>query len=233
METTQHTIHSSAVERPELERKDPVRTTHRLLAGSYSIESVAGAGVVTLAILALANVLPVWLTGIAVIVAGGAFLVEGAGLGARARQIRRSLHAQDAHMAAFTGGVSVQLLAGVTGVTLGILALVGIATDPLLAIAAIVFGGALLLGTSATHELSRFEGQRSRLASAVRETIHASNGAHVMVGAAVIALGILDLIGVGPNLVLVTIALLSVGALFFVTGAAIGAAEASEAAEPG
>lgn len=212
-------------------RHDDIQTTRKVMAGTYSVEALAGAAVVTLTILALVDVLPVYLTAIAVIVAGGAFLVEGAGLGARAKQIRRSLQAKGVNTGGLIGGVSVQLLAGVAGVALGVLALIGMSPNLLLAISAIVFGSALLLGPSATREVSRLEQEHPYEASVAHESLRASNGARAMVGAGAIALGILALIGVGPVVTLIVIAILAVGAILFLSGIAIGAGEASAARE--
>ena len=124
----------------------------------------------------------------------------------------------------FGGGVSIQLLAGVAGVTLGILAIVGIAAPILLlGSAIIVYGVALLLGTLATYGTARVEAGRGEEGRLTDQTIQASNGARALVGIASIAFGVLAVIGVGPAFVLSQIGILAIGAILLLSGSAIGA----------
>lgn len=226
MQTTTTETGPRAGARPltDVERR---KTPRKATFATYGIEALVGAGVVVLAIVALARVLPDWLTGIAAILAGAAFLIEGAGLGSRARHARRSLGAEGVDTAGLAGATSTQILAGATGVTLGILALTGVAPTILLAISAIVFGAALLLGSSAAPEVIRLEASHPYEASVARETIQASNGARILIGAGAATLGILSLLGVGPVFTLVVVAFLGVGVILFLSGLAIGAGEAT------
>jgi hypothetical protein len=220
METTQQTttIEAGSAGSGRSERASVERT----LAGSYGIAAIAGLAVLIMAILALVNIVPVRLTAAAVIAGGLAFLVEGAGIAARARQIQHRTAGAGGETSALGGGVSVQLLAGVAGVTLGILALVGIEPITMLASSLIVFGAALLLGTLAVRETGDLAATRSEEGGLTQRTIQTSNGARVFVGLGALALGVLTVIGVGPTLVLTQIGLLAVGAILLLSGSVLG-----------
>jgi hypothetical protein len=223
METTQQTTVQSGYPGGGSERRAAVEKT---LAGSYGIAAVAGLAVLVLAILALVGIIPIALTGGAVIAGGLAFLIEGAGLAARARQLLRAGEGTEVDPSAIGGGVSIQLLAGLAGVTLGILALLGIEPILLLGSAVIVFGIALLIGTLAIREtagIAGIGGGRAEQSQMLHQTIQTSNGARVFVGVASLALGVLTVIGIGPALVLTQIGLLAVGVILLLSGSAMGA----------
>jgi hypothetical protein len=217
METTRQTTYESRYPTGGTSER---RTTQRTLAGSFGVAAVAGLAVLIFAILALVNIIPLALTAGAVIAGGVAFLVEGAGVAARAKQMQRH---EDVETSALGGGVSIQLLAGIAGVTLGILALIGINPVLLLGSAAIVFGVALLLGTLATRETASAETARGHGGIEMDQTIQTSNGARVFVGIGSLVLGVLAVIGIGPALVLTQIGLLAVGAILLLSGSAISA----------
>jgi hypothetical protein len=222
MQTTQQTTRAYSTDTlgERSERHEGTKT----LIGTYGVAALAGLAVLILSILALVGISPLWLTSIAVIAAGVAFLVEGAGIAARARQMQRSIGGSQMETSFVGGGISIQLLAGAAGITLGILALVGIAA-PILLIgsAVIVYGVALLLGTLGTYGTSRMHAGGGHEGELTVQTIQASSGARVLVGIASVALGVLAVIGVGPALVLSQIAILTVGAILLLSGSAIGA----------
>ncbi len=125
-------------------------------------EAVAGAGALVLAILGLAGVFPTILASIAVIAAGAGFLFQGAAVAARHQRLAAEAGGGEAEIEA---GMGAEMLGGIAGITLGILALVGVATMPLLAISIIVFGATSLFGSPAIYRASRAEpeGHRARL----------------------------------------------------------------------
>ena len=104
------------------------------------------------------------------------------------------------------------------GIVLGILVLADVMPAVLLAVTAIVFGGALLLGGAAQPELANLAAPPRR--PTVQDAVEASGGIMVLVGVAAAVLGILSLLGVGPALTLALIAMLCIGgALLFAGGA--------------
>lgn len=170
-----------------------------------TIETITSAGAAVLAILALAGVITPWLTAIAVIAAGAAVLFE-------ASAVSRRAHAQGVEKAA---GVGADTLAGVTGIVLGILSIIGLLPLILGPIAAIVLGGGLLLSARAPgvgHE-ERYGEERHFFSGA--------SSVHVLVGAGAIVLGILGVIGLAPG-TLTAVAMLAIGAGLLLTETSFG-----------
>ncbi len=101
-----------------LEQRKPVE---EVVGGSIA-EGVGGAGAIVLAILGLIGILPATLASIAVIAIGLALLVGG---GAVAAQYSRLLTKAEPGSGAqlIGGGMTMEALCGLTGVVLGILAL--------------------------------------------------------------------------------------------------------------
>src|SRR5690348_7314916 len=106
---------------------------------NYSLgETSGGIALIVLAILALAKIDPMLLNAIAVIVAGIALLVEDRSMRARQAGLMSYTAAYSPETAAISGGVSAGTLAGITGIVLGILAILGIAAVVLTSVALIV-----------------------------------------------------------------------------------------------
>jgi hypothetical protein len=195
--------------------------TLRTLAGGSIVEAVGGAAALVLAILGLATVMPQTLAAVATIAIGVALFTEGAAIAARyARLVARS-ETSRAGAAELGGGTSAEFVAGGAGIVLGLLALLGVAPASLTAVAAIVYGGALLLGSGATRRLGAFAGGQHELET-TREVVQAASGAQVLVGLGSAVLGIVALVGIAPE-TLALVALLSVGAAIVLNGTAITA----------
>jgi hypothetical protein len=177
--------------------------TVRVAAGGSTVEALAGIVAVILSILGLVGVQPGHMFSIAVIAVGVALLSEGAALAARCCD-----HPMGMDMnAAFLGGMA--------GVVLGVLSLLEVQSLILAAAAVLVFGGALLLSVGSLSPLARKVGTEEPH-TAYEATMGAA-GAKVLVGVAVIVLGILALMGVhGPTMVLV--ALLILGSALMLCG---------------
>jgi hypothetical protein len=180
------------------------------LAGAAGMMALGGAATATLAIIALAGVAPLLLLEIACIVAGVSLVMGamGAGLGTR----------RASGGAAKIGGASAsfELVGGLAGVVLGILAIIGLAPVLLCEIAALALGGALLLSSILPARPGLF-GIHEAWAEHVGEGAAAVQG---LAGLGAVVLAILSLVGIlGPALTLV--ALLCVGAGLLLTGAAL------------
>lgn len=188
------------------------------LEGGAALEAVAAVGAIVLAILGLADVLPRYLAPIGTIVLGGAFLAEGGVNAARCSRVAgESLTSPDA-----LGGLTSEVLAGIAGIVLGVLALIGIAPTLLLPIAVIAFGAALVMGGAITSRVSTsyqgaVPGERFG-----RTALLGASGAEVLAGIGACVLGILALIGLSP-MTLVLVALLTLGGALFLNGTAVGA----------
>jgi hypothetical protein len=193
---------------------------HELEGGSFA-ETIAGAGAVTLAILAIIGVLPVVLGAIATMAVGVGLFMSGGSIATRSSQLEggpRGVHARRQIMA----GLGMEALAGLSGAVLGLLALLGISSLTLMGVAAIVLGGALLMASAAT---ARLESDLYRSApgephQTSHEAVNLATGSDFLVGVGAIVLGILSLTGWAP-LTLALVAMLGVGAAGMLNGSAL------------
>jgi hypothetical protein len=201
---------------------DRERTAEYLATGSI-VEAIGGGAAVVLSILALANVMPTYLASIAAIALGVAMLFEG---GAIASRYSKLLYEAAPDMSHLGSGMSAEVIGGVCGIVLGVLALIGLATVELLSIAAIVFGAAALFSSGATSRLNsltvaRHYGTERWTQQVATELVWAATGIGVLAGLAAIVLGILALIGTYP-LTLSLVAFLAIGSCVLLSGASLG-----------
>jgi hypothetical protein len=196
--------------------------TLRTLEGGSIVEAVGGSAALVLAILGLATVLPKTLAAVATIAIGVALLAEGAAIAGRYARIVAKSEMGRVGATELGGGTSAEFVAGGAGIVLGLLSLLNVAPIPLTAVAAIVFGGALLLGSGATSRLNAAVAGREHPVDATREVVQAASGAQVLVGLSSAVLGIIALVGIAPE-TLVLVALLSVGATIVLSGTALTA----------
>lgn len=185
-------------------------------------EGAAGIAVIVLAILALASISPGVLTPIAAIVIGVGLLIEAANTGIEySRVSARGMQSGAVQTAQLGADVSVELIAGVVGIVLGVLALIGAGTDMhLLPAALIVFGAAMLLAGFSATSISSVSGVDSAAGGviAVQSELAPARGLQVLAGVASIVLGILAFVLTGgPTLLMV--GFLVVGATLLATSA--------------
>jgi hypothetical protein len=188
------------------------------MAGGSVAEALGGVGTIVLAILALLGIVPKELTAIATIVLGAAFFCEG---GTVAAGYRRAMPRPEGRVD-LSGATTVEFLAGLTGIVLGILALFVNFTPALLGSAVIVFGAATLLSSRTVSRLSGPVGGQDIAA----EAISASAGSQIMIALGAIVLGILALAGLA-SAVLIEVALLILGFAVMMVGALYGTSLAS------
>ncbi len=193
-------------------------TTYKTITAGSVIEALGGIGVVALAIIGLAGIVPEDLAAVAAIAFGIALAAEGAAVAARYSELIRS--GDKTQEMEVGGSAGSELLGGLAGAVLGILALIGIVPMTLLAVAAIVFGASILLGAGTASRMSTLT-QRTGSHPLVSETLAATAGAQVMVGIAAIALGILAIVGFVP-MTLTLVALLCLGSAALIQGSALG-----------
>jgi hypothetical protein len=214
------------------------RRTRAVVSGAGGLaESIAAIGVVVLSILALAGVLPVTLLAIACIGAGAALVFEGAAVTSRVSTLLAAR--LPTSTAELEGGFAAEVLAGVAGIVLGILALIGVGPLVLPIVAAIVFGAGMLLGSGMRSRLNTLRTERgatyeqapgafatptgtSATATTIENVVFVSAGGEMLVGLCVLALGILALLGF-DSLVLALIAYLALGGSLLLSGTALGA----------
>jgi hypothetical protein len=198
----------------------------KVVAGGSVVEGLCGAATVVLAILGLADMWPGYMASIATITFGVALLAQGGTLAARYSRLLREATPYEWDSRTESGGMGAEFLAGGAGVVLGILGILGIGTATLIPIAVIVFGAALLLGSSAAVDVGTLGGANERFTHAVRQATTAASGAQVLVGISAIVLGIIALVGV-ETVAVTLVALLVIGASVLFSGAAISSRVAS------
>lgn len=145
-----------------------------------AVDAAVGLAGVVLAILGLVGVAPQYMAPIATIAVGAALAFEGAALQAG------------------TAVVSAEFTAGMAGIVLGILAILGVEPVILTSVAVLIFSGGLLLTAGSSAHFGA-------------EGTLAVSGSHVLSGVAGIVLGIIALVGTVP-MTLNLVALLVIGA---------------------
>jgi hypothetical protein len=182
-------------------------------------ETAGGLALVALGILALAGVYPELLTSIAAIVAGVALVFMSLALN---KEFSDALSASGRGLSASEGGLGVGAAAGITGVVLGVLAILDIARPTLLGVALIVFGAAVFLNfimATQTRALRMTAGTGS--AESAKVAVSAAAGSEltaVLVGVALVVLGIIALSGMRSE-ILIACAFLSFGGYLFLKAA--------------
>jgi hypothetical protein len=201
----------------------PAATTD---VGSYGgfVDALGGIATIVLAIIGLAGVKAEMLVAIATVVFGAALLIQG---GAMLTEFAQIETAPETSGTTSAGGLSALFLVGFAGIVLGVLALLGIYAPVLTAAAAIAFGAALIISSSAVWQLltsrsiaTRFERHSPLLRVMASEVAAGSAGLQAMAGLAVIVLGILAVAGVYTT-GLSLIALLIAGAAIVLTGSSL------------
>jgi hypothetical protein len=187
-------------------------TTTETSSGLFA-EAVGGVASIVLAILGLSGVSPEYLLGIATIVFGAALVIEGTSIVADYAHI---LSLAPGTLPVGSGGISAVFLAGVSGIVLGVLALLGVHAGVLASAAVIVFGSALLLSSGVTVNLHMLKSRVGGAAQTV-ETSSESAGVKVLTGIAAVVLGILAAAG-AATMTLNLVALLVLGGGILATG---------------
>ena len=208
------------------ERVREERTTAEVAAGGSVAEAICGAGVVVLAIVGLAGVFPTWMAAVSAIALGSALLLRGTALTARYYSLLDETGSTSTDAAELGSGIGAEILGGAAGVVLGILALLDISPLILLPVAAIVFGGTLLLGCGSNARLNDLIVCRPQFARhdtgrrVAGDILAAANGAQALVGLGTIVLGIIGL--ANPNMLTLTlVAFLGAGASVLLSGSTV------------
>jgi hypothetical protein len=194
-----------------------------VLGGSLS-EGLAGAGAVAVAIIALASGSSATLMSIATILVGAALVFEGAAISARFNDLMHETSDGGLSAVEFGAGTTAQVVGGMAVVTLGILALLGLSPTELVAVAAIVAGGAVLLGSGTTSRMNALRIDRSKDSAEAQGLAHAAvssaAGTQLFLGVGAIALGILAVLNISPSLLSI-IAMLATGFAVLMSGSAL------------
>jgi hypothetical protein len=192
---------------------------------ALTTELILGLGAVVLGIIGLIGLFPTPLAAIATIAVGVMLLSEGGSIVFRSYELLSEAGVgETAAVSEVSRAITAEFLAGVAGVVLGILALVGVVPLTLMAVAVITYGGMLWLtsGGSIGFDWPAL-GDNEVVRRLVRSLRGAAADAQLLVGLAGVVLGILGLVGIKP-LTLVLVALLAIGASALLRSSAVGGA---------
>ena len=215
MDTTQQTL----MEEIRKERKSAKAVLNDSLA-----EGTVGGVVVVLALLGLFHITPELMLPVSAIAMGAAFLLEGKSISVRVSRLLAKLTKEDLSKEQPRVGVTAEFIAGVTGVLLGFLALLGWHPLIMVPIAVIAYGSALIFGSGLTARLNDLENESSGalvcITRIVCEAVSAASGVEFLFGMGAGILGIVALTGMSPVTASLA-ALLIVGVSSFLNGTAI------------
>jgi hypothetical protein len=193
------------------------------------LDAIGGIATAVLAIVALAGFDPELLAGIAVIVFGGALLIQAGALLSEYAHLVWPAAAVEVTADAFSGdGLAALILVGASGIVLGILALLGIAPATLIAVAVIAFGSALMLSSTSVRKLYLLQtsrrqaglGSESGGAFIASEVASSSGAVQFVAGLATTVMGIVAVCGAASG-ALTLAALLVLGVTLIMTGSTL------------
>ncbi len=177
------------------------------------LEGLIGIAAITIAILGLFSVLPLHMAGIATIVIGVAFFIDGFVSLAKYRTVPVEVSQRPFEVIQLGWGTTAEFLGGGAGIVLGILTLMNVYPLVLVPVAALIYGITLIFSSSMTARLNETrieqQPQEERQRIVQREAIIVTADIQIFVGLAALVLGILSLLGTYP-LVLSLVALLAV-----------------------
>jgi hypothetical protein len=139
------------------EEVQEVKASARNVLGGTITESFASGAAIVLALVGLGGIHSIIMLSVAVIIMGAAFLFEGIALSMRFSKLLVETSKDRLDKAEFGVGLTSEYLGGITGVVLGILSLLGVASIILPAAAAIVFGLTFMLSSGVTYRLDSLE----------------------------------------------------------------------------
>jgi hypothetical protein len=185
-------------------------------------ELLLAVGAVVLSIVGMAGVFPMYLAAISIMALGAVLLFQGATVAWHFSDLLHQAGASKAGVAEVGGGITTDFIAGMAGIVLGVLGLIGIASMTLLAAAVVTFSATLLMTSGESAWLHSFEAKDDeRMRQLMYFMTSAAAGAQVLVGLSGLVLGILALVGIAPML-MVLVGAMTIGASVVLRSSAIG-----------
>ncbi len=182
---------------------------------------LSGIAAAVLAIIGLAGIIPEIAVAASAIAIGASLVLVGIALGVERRHILAETVSNHVGPRLFTTGIGMEIIAGITSVVLGILALLHIHANVLLASDAIVLGLTLLYlcGVDARMNKFRFDNPQHKV---LRESLAGIIDAQFIAGLGAVTLGILALVRIAP-LTLIQVAFLTIGVILAIKGTTLAA----------
>lgn len=195
-----------------------MREAKSSVVNSSGFEMFTGGIGAVAAVAGIAGYRPVTMGAIAASALGLALLAQGGALAAGSQHVTNPDGERKEAV-----GIGTEVVAGVAGFALGVLALFGVVPLVLLPVAAIVSGAALLLGGPAQPQMADAEPRSSLHYRVVRDALRTTSSVMVMAGLAGVVLGVLGLAMHGYVILLALIAMLALAASLIVTGGIVTA----------
>ncbi len=187
---------------------------------------LAGTAATALAIIGLAGIIPWGAVAISAIAIGAALILVGLALGVEKKHIlSETVGGRLEGPKLISAGIGMEVLSGVASVVLGILALLHIHPNVLLGADAIVLGMTALYLCGVDGRMNKYRGAGTGdeyIKTRLQETVSVVIDAQFMVGLGAIALGILALVHIAPQ-VLELVAFLSIGVTLALKGSTLAA----------
>lgn len=194
------------------------REAAKTVFGGSRAENIASGATIVLSVIALSGIMRDAILPLAVLSSGSAFLIEGGTVSMRFGDARLE-------RADFGIGVTAEFLAGVSGIVLGVLSVLGVSPMLLLPLAVGVYGGALML-SDLTMRLNNIEFKgisvTKRFEKIAREIAMTAIGVEFLLGLSALILGIMGFRG-HDTVTLSLVATLLIGISGVITGASVTA----------
>lgn len=193
--------------------------TAAVLAGGSTVELAAGVVAIVLAVIGLAGGVPQLMAEIATLVIGVGLVAHGVSIAVRWKAVMRSLDGDDEGLVG--GGIGLEVVGGLAAIVLVIIAWAGVMPAGMLDAAALVIGGALVLGSAIPPQLATTAADPDVVIQVrSRRILVTSAGLMLLVGITSAILGILGIIDVTPALPAALVAMLCVGVALMLAGGA-------------
>lgn len=199
--------------------------TAKAVTSASLVAALAGAAAIILPLLGLLGIASTVMAAVTSIAIGIGFVLSGAAVSARWKDILHDVGFERRQQADIGGGVTAEFLGGAAGIALGILALVGVYPAVLVPVAAIVFGATLIFASATQAELASLGRDTEHERRLSKSASRATAGTEVLAGIAASVLGILvlvDVTGGVPAMTLSHIAFLCVGVAMVLAGTTLG-----------
>lgn len=183
------------------------------------VQAVLGVGAATLAVIGLEHLAAEDLLAVATIVVGAALLFEGGVMAARFSALVSEMGEVPSRL---RGWMAIEFVAGVAGITLGILAILQFSPFVLIPVAAMALGIAQIVNSGLNARLNALEMLPGAQPEGVyhketRQTVTPYNGIGGLMGLGALVLGLIALAGISP-LMLGLVAILSIAAAHLLNG---------------
>ena len=200
------------------------RDAERLITGGTAAEGVAGVLTIVVAIAGLVGAPANYAFTIGAVVLGIGLVIAAGTLASKYLNLLQGPGGEELAGSELRGGVGAGFIGGVAAIILGVLGWLGLLPTILTAVAIMVAGASMVVGTMATVRLNRLIIRRLVTRQNVRffahELISTGAGMQSLAGAAGIALGIISLVS-SMSATLLLIGLVCMGASLLLSGSAL------------